>query len=86
VIGPYFHYTQSQTNLHLRFFLPISTAITVALITQAEYRPSNRLTIDLSLVEAQIVAERVTVVKFRTDYENGNGGSSFEVDKGADAA
>jgi hypothetical protein len=76
----------TQTNLHLHFFLPISTAVTVALITQAEYRPSNRLTIDLGLVEIEIVVERVTVVKFRMDYENGNGGSSFELDKGADAA
>jgi hypothetical protein len=34
----------------------------------------------LSLVE--IVAERVTVVKFRMDYGSGNGGGSFEVNKG----
>jgi hypothetical protein len=40
--------------------------------------------IDLGLVE--IVVERITVVKFRMDYGNGNGGISFEVDKGADAA
>jgi hypothetical protein len=30
--------------------------------------------------------ERVTVVKFRMDYGSGNGGGSFEVDKGTDAA
>jgi hypothetical protein len=39
-------------------------------------------TIHLGLVE--IVVERVTVVRFRKDYGNGNGGSSFEVDKWAD--
>jgi hypothetical protein len=39
-------------------------------------------TIDLDLVE--IVVERVTVVRFRTDYENGNGGSGFKDDKWAD--
>jgi hypothetical protein len=40
--------------------------------------------IDLGLVE--IVVERVTVVEFRMDYGSGNGGGSFEVDKGTDAA
>jgi hypothetical protein len=38
----------------------------------------------LSLVE--IMVERVTVVKFRMDYGSGNGGGSFEVDEGTDAA
>jgi hypothetical protein len=38
----------------------------------------------LGLVE--IVVERVSVVKFRMDYRSGNGGGSFEVDKGRDAA
>jgi hypothetical protein len=37
----------------------------------------------LGLVE--IVVERVTVVKLRMDYGSGNGGGSFEVDKGTDA-
>jgi hypothetical protein len=40
--------------------------------------------VDLGLVE--IVLERITVVKSRMDYGSGNGGSSFEVDKGTDAA
>jgi hypothetical protein len=40
--------------------------------------------VDLGLVE--IVVERITVVKFRMDYGSGDGGGSFEVDKGADAA
>jgi hypothetical protein len=40
--------------------------------------------VDLGLVE--IVVERITVVKFRMDYGSGNGGGSFEVDKGTDAA
>jgi hypothetical protein len=33
-----------------------------------------------------IVVKRVTVVKFRMDYGSGNGGGSFEFDKGMDAA
>jgi hypothetical protein len=41
--------------------------------------------IDLGLVE-EIVVERVTVVEFRMDCGSGNGGGSFEVDKGTDAA
>jgi hypothetical protein len=40
--------------------------------------------INLGLVE--IVVERVTLVKFRMDYGSGNGGGSFEVNKGTDAA
>jgi hypothetical protein len=41
--------------------------------------------IGLGLVE--IVVERVTVFEFRIDYDgSGNGGGSFEVDKGKDAA
>jgi hypothetical protein len=38
----------------------------------------------LGLVE--IVVERVTVVKFGVDYGSGNGGGSFEVNKGTNAA
>jgi hypothetical protein len=40
--------------------------------------------IDLDLVE--IVVERVTVIEFEMDYGSGEGGGSFEVDEGADAA
>jgi hypothetical protein len=40
--------------------------------------------IDWGLVE--IVVERVTEVEFRMDYGSGDGGGSFEVDEGADAA
>jgi hypothetical protein len=40
--------------------------------------------IDWGLVE--IVVERVTVVEFRMDYGSGDGGGSFEVNKGVDVA
>jgi hypothetical protein len=42
--------------------------------------------INLSLVEDEIVVERVTVVKFGMDYGSSDDGGCFEVDERVDAA